>query len=105
MPALKDADGHTAQYNPSELAFMAFGACGGRDPNIWATNTNHGKTGMRGTVVIDGRKVAKADQIELARIICGSCPVIADCDAHVRRYPEGEGVWAGLLPEEREPGR
>ena len=35
-------------------------------------------------------------------ILCGLCPVLVECAAHIRRYPEGEGVWAGTIPEERE---
>jgi hypothetical protein len=102
LPTRKDKDGLEAEYNPDALVFMDFGACKDRDPNIWNTETNHGKTSLRGTVMLGGREVAKADQIEMARILCGLCPVLVECAAHIRRYPEGEGVWAGTIPEERE---
>lgn len=96
-----DAQALKAGYGPDETEFMAFGSCAGMDPTIWTTDTAHGATSLRGSVVIGGQKTKKADQIEMARLICRFCPVLDKCCQHVTRYPEPEGVWAGTLPEER----
>jgi WhiB family redox-sensing transcriptional regulator len=37
----------------------------------------------------------------VAKAVCRSCPVIADCAAHAIRTREPFGVWGGLTPEER----
>ena len=32
---------------------------------------------------------------------CGGCPLLSMCRAHIDRWPEPAGVWAGKLPSER----
>jgi hypothetical protein len=89
-------------YSPDEVAFMTDGKCRKFDPAYWDTNTRNGKTGVRGKyVIIGGQRVRVADQIEFARNVCSSCAVLAQCEAFIVKYPEDEGIWAGLLPEER----
>jgi hypothetical protein len=92
-----------APYDAREIAFMDSGACRAHDPRIWDTNTNKGQTTLRGSVRIDGKTLLKQDVVALARRICAECPVIADCLQFITRYPEDEGIWAGLIPEERAP--
>lgn len=101
LPARLDRDGVEAAYDPDALAFMARGSCNGMEPEIWVTDTNHGITGLQGMVIVNGRRMRKSHQIKMARVICQRCPVASECLEHVRAYPEPEGVWAGLLPEER----
>lgn len=101
LPALVDRDGNLASFNPSDTEYMAFGACREHDPAFWDTDTHRGKTSLRGTVVIGGRTMRKRDQIATARRICQSCPVLSECAAYVKQYPQSENVWAATLPEER----
>lgn len=101
LPARLDRYGAEAAYDPDALAFMARGSCNGMEPEIWVTDTNHGITGLQGTVILGALEMRKADQIDMARAVCQWCPVARECLDHVRRYPEPEGVWAGMLPEER----
>lgn len=102
LPVRQDYEGHPASYNPDEVVFMDFGACKTVDPNLFNTETKRGRTALRGSVVIGGTKVKKREQIERARSVCRSCPVLSECAAFIKRYPEDEGVWAATLPEERE---
>jgi hypothetical protein len=89
-------------YSPDEVAFMQDGLCRNFDPLYWDTNTRNGHTGVRGKYVrIRGEDIRVADQIEFARNICFMCPVRDACKDFIRKYPEEEGIWAGLLPEER----
>lgn len=88
-------------YSPDEVVFMDFGACKGKNPVLFDTNTSKGRTAMRGTVTIGKKVISKSAAINAARSICESCPVIAECRAFIERYPEPEGIWAGMLPEER----
>lgn len=101
LPVRQDYTGHPASYNPSEVVFMDFGACKTKDPNLFNTDTKRGRTALRGSVVIGGKKMRKRDQVELAKTVCRSCPVLDECAAFIKKYPEGEGVWAATLPEER----
>lgn len=101
LPERKDRDGNAAEFNPDELVFMDFGSCKSEDPNLFNTETNHGKTSLRGWVTIGGVKMRKLAQVELAKGVCADCPVLEECALHIKRYPEGEGVWAGTIPEER----
>ena len=73
LPMRRDRDGLPASYDPDELAFMGSGACKSQDPNLFNTETNHGKTALRGTVVIGRQRMQKRAQIELARSVCRSC--------------------------------
>lgn len=104
LPVRRDEHGMPADYSPDELAFMGQGACNTKDPDLFVTDTNHGKTSMRGTVVIGGVRISKKEQIEAARNVCRSCTVLEECAAFVKRYPEPEGVWAATIPEERRTG-
>ncbi|MBH1938997.1 WhiB family transcriptional regulator [Streptomyces sp. AV19] len=40
-------------------------------------------------------------RIEFARIICGRCPVTAQCLEHAETMPERFGIWGGTTPLER----
>lgn len=98
-----------AAYDPREIAFMGSGLCQGTDPatgrpydpRIWDTNTNKGTSTGRGTVTVDGASRPKYEVIERARMLCIQCPVLHECYAFIMAHPEDEGIWAGLLPEER----
>lgn len=101
LPVRQDVNGQIAQYNPDELVFMDFGACRNEHPDLYVTDTNHGRTSMRGHVRVDGVYMRKSEQIARAKAVCLSCPVLDECREFIARYPEDEGIWAGLLPEER----
>lgn len=101
LPEKLDSDGQPAQFKPDETEFMNRGSCRLYEPAWWDTDTNHGKTTLRGTVTIHGAVIPKREQIRVAVAICNACPVLADCRAHITKYPEGEGIWAATLPEER----
>lgn len=101
LPIRKDRHGQTVAFNPDELLFMDDGACRAYSPDLFDTDTNHGRTRMRGTVVIDGKTMKKKAQIALAKEVCGLCPVLWECELYIERYPEDEGIWAGTIPEER----
>lgn len=40
-------------------------------------------------------------QIERAKAICRTCPVIAECLAAALAHGEDDGIWGGLTPDER----
>lgn len=95
----------------ADTKFMADGLCSalnpktGRlfDPKMWDTNTREGHTAVRGRYVeIDGEKLPQAKVFEMATDICDECPVRELCLEFSLKYPEGSGLWGGLLPEERE---
>ena len=44
--------------------------------------------------------VAKARQIERAKAVCRTCPVISECLAYALRTGEDNGVWGGLDADE-----
>lgn len=90
-----------APYSPDEVVFMDFGACKSQPPGLFDTNTAKGKTSMRGTVCIGGTTIRKRQQIERAKRTCAGCQVRDECLEFIQKYPEPEGIWAGLLPEER----
>lgn len=90
-----------APFNPNEVVFMDFGTCKGMNPALFDTNTAKGKTSMRGRVTIGGHLVRKQDVVGLAKRVCAACPVRNECRSFIMKYPEQEGIWAGLLPEER----
>lgn len=64
-------------------------ACNGMDGSLFDTITASGVT------VIDS-------DVELARDICTACPVMLDCLRHAVRFAIPDGVWGGLVAEERE---
>ena len=43
----------------------------------------------------------EAAEQKRARLICGGCPVLADCREHAFQVREAYGVWGGLTPQER----
>lgn len=88
-------------YDASEIAFMDSGACRAHDPRFWDTNTSKGRTTLRGTVKIGGTELPKQEAVEFARHVCTGCPVLGECREFIGKYPEGEGIWAALMPEER----
>jgi hypothetical protein len=90
-------------YNPDEYGFMSEGACRSQDPRMWdTTTTRRGTTAVRGkSLILAGKRVRQAEVIVRAKAVCESCPVLLECQTFIERYPEDEGIWAGLLPEER----
>lgn len=89
-------------YSPDESAFMYRGACRSYDPRLWDTDTRKGKTAVRGkSLIVGGTKISRAEAIEFAKNVCSSCPVRLECRAFIGNHPQDEGIWAGLLPEER----
>jgi hypothetical protein len=90
-----------APYSPDEVVFMDFGACKGKSPKLFDTNTAKGKTSLRGSVTIGKQTISKLAAIEVAKSICATCEVSGECREFIENYPEKEGVWAGTLPEER----
>jgi len=45
------------------------------------------------------------DQIEVARSICGQCPVTRECLEFAIATNQESGVWGGLTEEDRRPLR
>lgn len=90
-----------APYDPDEAAFMSYGACTQVEPVIFDTNTIRGVTSLRGSVTLNSKRVSKSEVVQMARDVCNSCPVLADCRSFVTKYPEPFGIWAAMLPEER----
>lgn len=41
------------------------------------------------------------DDVRAARDICADCPVMLDCLAHAIRFDMRDGVWGGMVYEER----
>ena len=62
-------------------------ACRGSDPNLWFHP--------------GGRGVPASETYAAARLVCGECPVKADCLEHAIVAGETEGMWGGLTPKER----
>lgn len=40
-------------------------------------------------------------QIERAKAICRTCPVVAQCLQAALEHGEDDGIWGGMTPEER----
>jgi hypothetical protein len=40
---------------------------------------------------------ATATQAESMKTVCDACPVLQDCDAHVRQHGITSGFWAGAF--------
>lgn len=103
LPTKTDRYGQTAAFKPDELLFMDDGACRDYEPGLFDTDTNKGHTALRGRVTVMGREMSKKAAIALAKSVCGLCPVQWECELFVTRYPQDEGIWAGMIPEERRP--
>lgn len=86
-----------------DMMFMRNAACRNHDPRLFETNTtSQGKTPVdKVFITVNGRKISRADAIARAKKTCSSCPVKLDCKDFIEKYPTPEGIWAGLLPEER----
>lgn len=63
--------------------------CRGEDPTLWDTRIKNYVT------VID-------DDVRLAKTICGFCPVQEECLLHAIVFDMREGVWGGMVVEERD---
>lgn len=90
-------------YDATETSFMSdeTRSCYGIDPNLFDTNTWRGETSLKGYKTIDGQKVRKEAAVARARSLCSTCPVRSNCLDFILKHPQDEGIWAGLLPEER----
>jgi hypothetical protein len=86
-------------YN--ETAFMANGLCRYEDPKLFDTMTRNDVTTLNGYVRVDGVRLPRRVALSRARKVCFACPVLLECIDYITKYPSGESVWAGLLPEER----
>jgi WhiB family transcriptional regulator, redox-sensing transcriptional regulator len=64
-------------------------ACRGMDSEIFFQSE-----GERGT--------AKSAREQVAKALCATCPVIAECRAHALKVREPFGVWGGLTESERD---
>lgn len=106
LPKRTDKDRIPVPYQPGEADWMRDGACRKEDPRLFDTSTNHGETSLNGSVVIAGKRMAKRAQVDRARRICRGCRVIGKCLAFILKYPQENGIWAALLPDEppRTPG-
>lgn len=71
-------------------------ACRGADTNLWYPRSASSRVKAR----LDGPRI-KA-QIEIAQAICRRCPVRAECLDHAVRTCEVDGIWGGVLPEDRD---
>lgn len=49
--------------------------------------------------------VGRGEAPDLARQVCAACPVIHDCAAYADIHHEQVGLWAGMAPKDRRPGR
>jgi WhiB family redox-sensing transcriptional regulator len=70
--------------------WQAAGACLSADPEIFFPVSGTG---------------ASAPQIELARQICGRCPVRRECLDWAMDSGEMHGIWGGTTPEDRTRAR
>ncbi len=59
-----------------------------------------GVTGLFDTYTASGVTIIDSD-VEMARDICSACPVMLDCLRHAVRFGIDDGVWGGLVAEER----
>lgn len=87
----------------ASAGFMTRASCRKQPAALFDTDTlPGGRTPIRGmTARVDGIDIPREEAVEAARNICRACPVKSECLAYVRRHPEPQGIWAGLLPEER----
>ena len=75
-------------------------SCKGYDPAIWDTITRGGVTSRLGTVKVNGARQDRFKVICVAKEICRGCPELITCREAGRDEPEG--IWGGLLPDERQ---
>lgn len=56
-------------------------------------------------ITVDVFYVGRGEAPDLARRVCAVCPVIRDCAAYADAHHEQVGLWAGMAPKDRRPGR
>jgi WhiB family redox-sensing transcriptional regulator len=71
-------------------AWRSAGACLHADPDLFFP------------ISMTGRAV---EQVQRAKAICASCPVLAECKEFARIHDAGYGIWGGTTPEERRRSR
>lgn len=54
-------------------------------------------------IPVDTFYVGRGEAPDVAKVICGICPVIDACDAYAATHHEQIGIWAGRAPKERRP--
>jgi Transcription factor WhiB len=84
-----------------ETDFMSHGLCRYEDPKLFDTMTRNGVTTLNGYIRVDGVRLPRKVALSRARRVCFACPVLLQCIDYIEKYPSGESIWAGLLPEER----
>ena len=65
------------------------GACRGEDPALFFH-----PEGERGQ--------SRTARENAAKVVCATCPVLAQCAAHALAVREPYGVWGGMTEDERE---
>jgi len=65
----------------ASVAFMAFGACRGSDPDLFFPD--------------------RGESLEAAKALCAGCAVRDECLEHALRNGERFGVWGGTSERER----
>ena len=72
--------------------WMSDGLCRGTDADLWyPVSLGHERRYSTPTL----------EQIAQAKAVCAECPVREDCLVHAKATGELQGIWGGLLPEER----
>ncbi|WP_040789471.1 WhiB family transcriptional regulator [Nocardia paucivorans] len=70
----------------------------------WDWQTRGSCRGVESAVFFhpDGeRGRARADRVQRAKKICGTCPVLAQCRSYALSVSEPYGVWGGMSEDER----
>lgn len=97
----RTADHDRPHARPGNMSLAVFqagvdGWCGVPSPAAWATRARcrTAPTSLFFTV--------KDSDVDLARQVCGGCPVLVECREYALAHPRLVGVWAGLTVKERE---
>lgn len=56
-------------------------------------------------ITVDVFYVGRGEAPDQARRVCAVCPVILDCADYADAHHEQVGMWAGMAPKDRRPGR
>lgn len=56
-------------------------------------------------ITVDVFYVGRGEAPDIARQVCGRCPVIVECAAYAGAHHEQIGLWAGTAPKDRRPSR
>lgn len=83
-PGTNAGPGPAGPWAPIE--WRSVGNCRSSDPNLFFPL---------------GRGRAAAEQAEVAKVICRSCPSLAPCLAFALAAHQELGVWGGTTPDER----